>query len=194
MRVCIILRTVAAVLAVAAVASLQAADTYTVDPVHSSVSFQVQHAGISYVHGRFNEMSGEFTIDKDDPSKSSIAFTVKTDSVDTNNKQRDGHLKSPDFFNVKQFPAINFKSKSIKKGDKDSYEVTGDLTMHGETKEIKFKLSGGKETEFPPKVKRTGYWADLALKRSEFGMGKMLEAIGDTVYISVGVEGTKKKE
>jgi polyisoprenoid-binding protein YceI len=182
---------VAAVLTLAAVSSVRAADSYGVDPMHSSVSFQIEHAGISYVHGRFNQVSGEFTIDKDDPGKSSYKLTINVDSVDTNNKQRDTHLRSGDFFNVKQFPTITFKSTSVKPVD-GGYEVTGDLTMHGETKEIKFKLSGGKETEFPPKVKRAGYWADFKIKRSDFGMNKMLEAIGDQVYIAVGVEAVKK--
>jgi polyisoprenoid-binding protein YceI len=188
-NVCFV-RTVAAVLVVAAVASLEAADSFTVDPVHSSVSFQIEHFGISYIHGRFNKLKGEFSIDKDDASKSSITLTIDADSVDTNNGGRDKHLKSSDFFNVKQFPTIAFKSKSLK-AVKEGYEVTGDLTMHGETKEISFKLNGGKEMEMKGQ-KRVGYWADLKLKRSDFGMKNMLEGIGDTVYISVGVEGTKK--
>jgi polyisoprenoid-binding protein YceI len=185
-----LVRTVAAVFGVAAVAALQAADTFTVDPVHSSVSFQIEHFGISYIHGRFNKLKGEFTIDKDDAGKSSIALTIEADSVDTNNGGRDTHLKSADFFNVKQFPTITFKSKSFK-AVKDGYEVAGDLTMHGETKEISFKLNGGKEMEMKGQ-KRIGYWADFKLKRSDFGMKNMLEGIGDTVYVSVGVEGTKK--
>jgi polyisoprenoid-binding protein YceI len=185
------LATVAAVFSLTMVPTLRAGDTYKIDPVHSSISFQAQHAGISYVHGRFNDVAGEFTIDKADPSKSSVTLTIKIESVDTNNKARDGHLKSDSFFDAKQFPTITFKSKSFK-AIEGGYQVTGDLTMHGETKEISFKLNGGKETEFPPKVKRTGYWADLKLNRSEFGMKGMLEAIGDTVYISVAVEGTKK--
>src|SRR5262249_24346782 len=139
-------RTVAAVLVVAAVASLAAADSFSVDPVHSSISFQIEHFGISYVHGRFNKMKGEFSIEKGDPSKSSITLNIETDSVDTNNEGRDKHLKSADFFNTKQFPTIEFKSKSLK-AVKDGYEVTGDLTMHGETKDISIKLNGGKEME-----------------------------------------------
>jgi polyisoprenoid-binding protein YceI len=183
--------TVATVLALAVAPTLHASDDYKIDPVHSSISFQIQHAGISYVHGRFNDVSGEFTIHKADPTKSSCSLTIKVESVDTNNKGRDTHLRSADFFNVKQFPTITFKSTAFK-AIKDGYEVTGDLTMHGETKSVTFKLNGGKETEFPPKVKRTGYYADLKVNRSDFGMNKMLEAIGATVYISVGVEGTKK--
>ncbi len=182
---------VVAVLMLIPVSSVRAADSYGVDPMHTSVSFQIQHAGISYVHGRFNQVSGEFTIDKDDPANSSYALTINVDSVDTNNKQRDTHLRSGDFFNVKQFPTITFKSTSVKPVE-GGYEVTGNLTLHGETKEIKFKLSGGKETEFPPKVKRAGYWTDIKIKRSDFGMKNMLEAIGDPVYIAVGVEAVKK--
>jgi polyisoprenoid-binding protein YceI len=183
---------IVALFALALIPALRAADEYNIDPVHSCISFQVQHFGISYIHGRFNEFSGEFTIDKDDPSKSSITLTIKAESVDTNNKQRDGHLRSADFFNVKQFPSLTFKSKSFKAVE-GGYEVTGDLTMHGETKSITFKLSGGKEIEMPMKKgKRIGYWADLKINRSDFGMNKMLEGIGDTVYISVAVEGAKK--
>jgi polyisoprenoid-binding protein YceI len=191
MRTRFLLGTVAAFLALTAAPTLHAGDDYKIDPVHSSFSFQAQHAGISYVHGRFNEVSGEFSIDKADPTKSSCSLTIKVESVDTNNKQRDTHLRSADFFNAKQFPTMTFKSTAFK-AIKDGYEVTGDLTMHGETKSISFKLNGGKEIEFPKGMKRTGYHADLKINRSDFGMNKMLEMIGDTVYISVGVEGTKK--
>jgi polyisoprenoid-binding protein YceI len=183
---------VSMVLTLVANSSVRAADNYGVDPMHTSVSFKIQHAGISYVHGRFNQVSGEFTVDKDDPSKSSYNLTIKTDSVDTNNSKRDAHLRSGDFFNVKQFPTITFKSTSVKPVD-GGYEVKGDLTMHGETKPIAFKLSGGKETEFPPGFKRAGYWTDLKINRSEFGMDKMLNAIGDPVDISIGVEVVLKK-
>src|SRR5260370_42531160 len=104
----------AVVLTLAAVLCLPAADDYKVDGVHSSISLQVQHFGISYVHGRFNDIAGDFSIDKADLSKSSCTLTIKAESVDTNNKGRDTHLRSGDFFNVKQFPTITFKSKSFK--------------------------------------------------------------------------------
>lgn len=175
----------------AGVGTIRAADTYTVDPIHSSVSFKIEHAGISYVHGRFNQFEGSFTVDKSDPSQCSFSLSIKAESVDTANKNRDTHLRSGDFFNVKQFPTITFKSTSVKAAD-DGFEVTGDLTMHGETKAITFKLHGGKETEFPPKVKRTGYWTDLKINRSDFGMKTGGGAIGDAVEISIGLEGTRK--
>jgi polyisoprenoid-binding protein YceI len=170
---------------------LQAADNYTLDAVHSSVSFKIQHLGISWIHGRFNEVSGKFSINTDRPSKSSFSLTIQPASIDTGNKKRDGHLSSPDFFNVKQFPRLTFKSTSVK-FTKDFYEVTGDLTMHGVTKSITFSLNGGKSVEFPKGVKRIGFSTDLILKRSAFGMNKMLPAIGDEVHVSIAFEGVKQ--
>ena len=169
----------------------RAADDYAVDTMHSSVSFKIPHLGLTLVHGRFNKFSGSFTIDSDDPAKSAFEMNIKADSIDTNNQKRDEHLRSGDFFNVQQFPAITFKSTSVKATD-GGYEVKGDLTMHGVTKPVTFALKGGKTAEFPKGVKRTGYSTDLKIKRSDFGMDKLLEAVGDDVYIAVSFEGTKK--
>src|SRR5713226_2028376 len=162
----------ALVLAVFGLASLPVrAENYVIDDNHSSVSFKIDHLGLSWIHGRFNAVSGNFTIDKNDPSKSAFELTLKAESIDTNNKKRDAHLRSPDFFNVKQFPTITFKSTMVKTAE-GGFEVTGDLTMHGETKPITFTLKGGKEAEFPKGVQRTGYSTELALKRSDFGINK----------------------
>ena len=138
-----------------------------------------------------NEFSGNFTIDPDDASRSSFGLAVRTQSVDTNNAKRDGHLRSPDFFNVKQFPDLTFKSTAVE-AIKDGYRVTGDLTMHGVTRSVTFTLVGGRKAEFPKGMQRTGFSTELALKRTEFGMDKMTEAIGDDVHISVSFEGVKK--
>jgi polyisoprenoid-binding protein YceI len=166
------------------------ADDYKVDPMHSSVTFKISHLGLSWVHGRFDKMSGNFTIDPSDASKCSFALTAQAKSVDTNNKQRDEHLCSPDFFNVKQFPLITFKSTGVKAA-KNGYEVTGDMTMHGVTKSITFTLDGGKTAEFPRGVKRTGYWTEFVLKRADFGMDKMLNAIGNEVHVAISFEGAQ---
>jgi polyisoprenoid-binding protein YceI len=168
------------------------ADDFTIDAVHSGVSFQISHLGLSRVHGRFNNFGGSFTIDTSDPSKSAFSLSIKADSVDTNNTGRDGHLKSPDFFNVKQFPTINFKSTSVKPID-GGYEVTGDLTLHGVTNPVTFSLKGGKSAEFPSKVIRTGFsTSEFVVKRSDFGVGKPMPVLGDEVYVTIGFEGTKK--
>src|SRR5664279_1499192 len=130
-------------------AAAHAAETYTVDPVHSSISFMIQHAGLSKIHGRFNDFSGKITIDADDPSKSTFAITIPIDSIDTNNVKRDEHLRAPDYFNPKQFPTMTFQSTKVK-AIEGGFEVTGDLTMHGVTKPLTIKLKGGdKVVEFP---------------------------------------------
>ena len=134
----------------------RAADTYKVDPVHSSISFMISHVGISNIHGRFNDFSGTITIDKDDPSKSSFALTIPIESIDTNNVKRDEHLRAPDYFNVKQFPTMSFQSTKVKAVE-GGYEVTGDLTLHGVTKPVSFTLEGGdKVVEFPKGMHRIG--------------------------------------
>jgi polyisoprenoid-binding protein YceI len=172
---------------VVSVASSARADDYALDPAHAAVNFKVSHLGLSWTYGRFKEVSGAFTID---PAKTSFTLAMKTGSIDTDNAQRDEHLKSPDFFNAKQFPEISFKSTAVK-AVKDGYEVTGDLTLHGVTKPVTFNLTGGKTAELKG-VTRTGFSTELVLKRSDFGLDKFKEAIGDEVHISISFEGTKK--
>ena len=173
--------------------STHGAESYSVDPVHSSVSFGISHAGISNIHGRVHEFSGTFVIDKDDPSKSSFALDIKVESVDTNNAKRDEHLRAPDYFNAKQFPTLSFKSTKVKATDA-GFEVTGDLTLHGVTKSVSMMLQGGhKVVEFPKGTPRVGVTSVVTIKRSEFGMTTELGALGDEVYIVVGLEAAKKK-
>lgn len=173
------------------VRSADAADKYDLDSVHSSVTFKAEHMGISWVHGRFNSFSGNFSYDKADPSKSSFELTIKADSIDTGNAGRDTHLKSPDFFDTKQYATLSFKSKSVKPV-KDGLEVKGDFTMHGQTKPISFVLKGGKEVDMRGK-KQIGFWTDTTIKRSEFGMAdKMPGMLGDEIPVSISFEGTKK--
>ena len=132
---------VAAILTMGTTATF-AAETYTVDPVHSSISFMISHAGISNIHGRFNDFSGKITIDSADPAKSSFALTIPIETIDTNNVKRDEHLRAPDYFNAKQFPTMSFQSTKVKPVS-GGFEVTGDLTMHGVTKPVSFTLKGG---------------------------------------------------
>jgi len=168
-----------------------AADDYVIDAVHSGVTFQIKHLDLSYIHGRFDKFSGSFTLDSSDPAKSSFKMNIRTESIDTNNAQRDTHLRSPDFFNAKQFPAITFTSTSVKPIE-GGYEVTGDLNMHGETKPVTFSLKGGRTAQFQG-AQRTGFSTELMLKRSEFGVGKPMPALGDDVQISISFEGAKKR-
>jgi polyisoprenoid-binding protein YceI len=168
-----------------------AADDYTYDPVHSSVSFKARHLDISWIHGRFNEVEGKFSLDRKDPSRSTFELSVHVASVDTANEARDEHLRQPDYFDAKQFPTIDFKSTSVK-AVKGGYEVTGDFTMHGETKPITLTLKGGKEIEFMG-TKRVGFSTEISLKRSDFGFDKKnIGLIGDEALIFIDCEGTRK--
>ncbi len=171
-----------------------AAETYSIDPTHSGVTFKISHIGLSWIHGRFNNYAGTFSIDPDDAGKCSFEMKINTESIDTNNNMRDNHLRSPDFFNVKQFPAISFESTGVK-AVKDGYEVTGNLTLHGVAKPVTFALVGGKKAEFPKGVQRTGYSTELILKRSDFGVGKaqFANALGEDVHIEISFEGVQKK-
>jgi polyisoprenoid-binding protein YceI len=166
------------------------ADEYNVDGTHAAVSFKIAHLGLSWTHGRFNDVSGTFTIDPV-ASKCSFSLTAKADSIDTNNARRDTHLRSPDFFNAKQFPAITFQSTSVQP-TQGGYQVTGNLTLHGVTKPVTFALMGGSKSEFPKGVQRTGFSTELVVKRSEFNMKTMIGAIGDEVYLAISFEGVKK--
>jgi polyisoprenoid-binding protein YceI len=180
------------ILAAAVGSTARAADTYAVDPVHSSVSFKIAHAGISYIHGRFDDVSGTFVIDKDDPTKSSFALSIKTESVNTNNAKRDEHLRTPDYFNVKQFPTMTFQSTSVK-AIPGGYEAAGDLTLHGVKKPLTVVLKGGDKTvEFPKGMMRIGFTVSLPIKRSEFDMKAGLDSVGDDVYIDMGLEAVKQ--
>ena len=186
-----LLKMVLAFSLVAGVGAAARADDYAIDAAHSGVSFQISHLGLSYIHGRFNEFSGKFTIDTADPAKSSFALSIKAESIDTNNAGRDKHLRSPDFFNTKQFPAISFASTSVKPIE-GGYEVTGDLTMHGETKPVTFSLKGGKVIPVQG-AQKTGFsTSQIVVKRSEFGVGKPTPMLGDDVFVAISFEGTKK--
>jgi polyisoprenoid-binding protein YceI len=168
------------------------ADDYTIDAIHSSVSFKIKHFGLSYVHGRFNSFSGSFSVDSANPAKTSFKMSIKSQSVDTNNQGRDGHLRGPDFFNAKQYASIDFKSSSVKPVD-GGYEVTGDLTLHGETKPVTFTLSGGNVINDPRSGARTGFSTDFVINREDFGVGKNMAMLGSDVHVSIGFEGVKKK-
>ena len=165
------------------------AETWKVDPVHTNVLFKVQHFGAGRFIGRFNETTGTINWDDQDPSKSKIEVEVKVESVDTHDAKRDGHLKSPDFFDAKQFPTIGFTSTKIEK-DGDRFKVTGDLKLHGETHPVTtaFEITG-KST----KGDRIGGEAIFKIKRTEWGMKKMVgnDGVGDEVELTIGVEATK---
>lgn len=170
----------------------RAADTYQVDPVHSFVILKITHFGSSYSYGRFNDIAGAVVFDQADASKSSVNLTIKAESVDTANAKRDEHLKGPDFFNVKEFPTITFKSTKVEKSGDKTYSVTGDLTVKGITKPVTttFNVVGfGKGMKGED---RAGGEATFTVKRSDFGITYGPGALGEDVIITVAIEGIKQ--
>jgi polyisoprenoid-binding protein YceI len=150
--------------------------TWNVDPAHSSVEFRVKHLGIATVTGRFREFEGTMEM-RADLASSSARGVVKAASIDTNEPQRDEHLRSPDFFDVENYPEITFESTGIENVGDGVYHVSGDLTMHGVTKPITLHAeSAGTEID-PWGNERVGIEATGELKRSDFDM-KFNQALG----------------
>lgn len=177
----------------AALPATLAAETYQIDPVHSGVHFRVRHVSASMFMGRFNDVSGSVTFDKADPSKSSIVVEVKADSVDTRVERRNGHIQSPDFLNAKQFPVITFKSTSFKKTGDNTYEVAGQFTLRGVTKDITVEAEYiGTSDMMGPRI---GFSTTFAINRRDFGVNYGTdEAVGDLVTLIIDIEGVIPKE
>ncbi len=169
-----------------------AAETYAVDPVHSSVIFRINHLGISYFYGRFNEITGTLVVDDEDIGAGSADVTIKVESLDTHDAKRNGHILGPDFFNAKTFPVITFKSSGVRKIDEKRLEVAGDLMLHGVKKPIKMEMTHVGKGKDPWGGYRSGYEGTLVIRRSDFGMKFMLEGVGDEVTIILSIEGVRK--
>lgn len=170
------------------------ADTFKLDDTHASIVFKVNHLGFSDVYGMFGAAEGTIAWDEANPSKSSIEVTVKTDSLTTLNKKRDDHLKGPDFFNVKQFPSIVLKSKTIKKAGPKKFDVAADLTLNGVTKPVKFVLTQNNTGKDPWGNMRSGADTAFSINRTDFGMNYMSKPgeIGNKVDLMISVEGLKQ--
>ena len=167
------------------------ADTYKIDPVHSSVVFNIKHMGVTQFYGAFKEITGTVNFDAADPAKSSVELTLPVESLDTRNEKRDQHLKSPDFFNAQQFPTITFKSNKIE-GTGDTFKITGDLTLHGVTKPVTAEFKKGGEGKNQKGQVLSGGEVRFAIKRSDYEMKFMMGPLGDDVNIVLGLEGAKQ--
>lgn len=165
---------------------------YEADPVHSFVLFKARHLGASWAYGRFNELKASIQVDEAKPELSSVSFEVKAESVDTGVAKRDQHLRSPDFLNAKQFPAITFKSSKVVGAGKDAVEVTGDLTLHGVTKSITVKVEKVGAGKGMKGEELMGFETTFTIKRSEYGMTTMLGPVSDEITLTVAVESARK--
>ena len=172
------------------------AESFAVDPSHTSAVFSISHLGYSYTYGMFRKTSGAFEFDKADPAASSFNFALDVASVDTMDAKRDEHLRSADFFNARQFPQISFVSsrvdKSVGANGGEVYNVTGKLTMHGVSKEVTLPLKYLGEGQGPYGNYRLGFICQTTLKRSDFGMNFMIGGIGDNVGVTISFEGIRK--
>lgn len=161
---------------------------WSVDPAHSEIQFKVKHLVISTVTGSFGEFSGEATTPEDTFEGGEISVTIKAASINTNNEQRDGHLKSADFFETEGHPEITIKTTSIKKIDDDEYAIVADLTMKGVTKAIEFKGDyGGQATDGYGNTK-VGLEISGKLNRKDFGLNWNAVVEGGGLTVSEDVK------
>src|SRR5437016_3968484 len=193
-------KTLTAVALIVSAASLaSAADAFNIDKSHSEAMFRVRHF-MSKVSGKFADVSGVVNIDKAKPAASSVEFAIKTATIDTGVADRDKHLRSADFFDTDKFPEITFKSTKIAPTSrKDVFDVTGDFTMHGVTKQITVPVEvlGWQNN---PQGERVGFSLATTVNRKDYGViwNRALDnggyMLGDDVEVNVSVEAVKKKE
>jgi polyisoprenoid-binding protein YceI len=175
--------------------------TYQIDPAHTSAQFSIRHMMITNVRGGFSRVQGTIVHDIENPSESSVEAIIDATSINTLDEQRDAHLKSPDFLHADKHPTIVFKSKKIEPAGEDEFKVTGDLTIHGVTKEVVLKVEGpSAEVKDPYGNMRIGASASTKIKRSDFGLtyNAVLEtggiALGDELKIELEVSAIKAQE
>lgn len=162
---------------------------YELDPVHSSVVFSIKHLNVTNVYGRFNEMGGTFRYDGDNPENSMFELEIRTRSIDTNNGDRDNHLRSPDFFNARQYPTATFKSSSVSRKSEGVYEVEGELTIHGQTREVTVEMQHTGSNTVERFGHRRGFEAHFTIDRHDFEVSYMPEMLGSDVHIIVALQG-----
>jgi polyisoprenoid-binding protein YceI len=172
-------------------ASAAFAVTYEVDPTHSFVQFRIKHLGYSWLYGRFNTLTGEFTYDAEKPQASTITVEIDTDSVDTNHAERDKHLRGEDFLDVSKYPKATFKStKFTPEGEGGRLE--GELTLHGVTKPVTIDIQKIGEGKDPWGGYRAGFSGTTTLTRKDFGIDYDLGPAAETMELELGIEGIRK--
>ena len=180
-----------AILAFAASAIAQV-ESWKIDPAHSAAQFSVRHLGISTVRGAFTKVSGSANYDSKDPSKTTLEATIDASSVDTRVEMRDKDLRSPNFFDVEKYPTITFKSKRVEAAGTGKLKITGDLTIHGTTKEVVLDVDGpSAPVKDPWGNSRMGASATTKISRKDFGVSADAGMVGDEIPITLDVELTK---
>ncbi len=187
-------------LLVVAAPTLAHATDYKIDPSHTAVTFSVKHMMISNVRGEFEKLTGTISASGSDPNSVKIDVTIDASSINTRVDRRDAHLKSPDFLEVAKYPAITFKSTKVEAAGPSKWKVTGNLTIHGVTREVALDVIGPTpEIIDPMGSTRIGASATATISRKDFGLtwNKALESggvvVGDEVDIQIDVEAVKTK-
>lgn len=176
----------AIVLPLSAAAQLE---TWQIDPAHSAAHFAVRHMGISTVRGAFTKTGGTVQYDPADPAKTVIDVTIDAASVDTRVEARDKDLRSANFLDVEKYPAITFKSKRVESEGKGRLKVTGDLAIHGVTKEVVLQVEGPNGPIKDPRGNQhMGAAATTQISRKNFGVNGSPGGVGDDVLITIDVE------
>ncbi len=188
------------ILAFTALTATAFAQTWTVDPNHTSADFSIQHMAISRVTGSFNKVTGHIIFDKDGRHPKSVDITIDVNSIDTGVDKRDAHLKSPDFFDVKKYPTMTYTSETIIPQGEGRYKVIGTLTLHGVSKTVELAVEGLAANEKDPWGNtRKGAHVTAQLNRKDFGIvfNVVLESgnlmVGNTVDIVINLEFLKKE-
>jgi polyisoprenoid-binding protein YceI len=182
---------IALLLTLFASAAAQDKDTWQLDPPHSSAQFSVRHLGVSTIRGAFTKVSGTVHYDAANPGKTSIQATIESASVDTRVEMRDNDLRSPRFLDAQKYPTITFQSKKVEVAGEGKLKVTGDLTIHGVTKEVVLDVDGPTPAIKDPMGKdrlRMGASATTKINRNDFGVGGLPGIVGDDITITLDVE------
>lgn len=178
-------------------AATKTTTTYSIDKAHSEATFQVRHL-ITKVRGRFSDFEGTIEFDQQQPERSSVNVTIQAASIDTNERDRDTHLKSADFFDAEKFPTLTFRSTAITPKGDERFAVTGDLSIHGVTKPVTFDVTYLGKAKDPWGNERVAFEAEATINRKEYGLNwnATLETggflVGDEVKISLSVQAIPK--
>ena len=171
---------------------------WQLDPSHSEIHFSAKHLMISTVRGRFHKFTATIDADEQNPTAAKIDVQIEAASIDTRDEKRDGHLRSPDFLDVDQFPYLTFKSTRVERIDENHGKLVGDLTMHGVTREVTLDVTAEGRGKDPWGGERAGFTARTQIKRSDYGLtyNQALETggflVGDDIKISIDVELVKQ--
>jgi polyisoprenoid-binding protein YceI len=174
--------------------------TWNIDTAHSTIQFTVRHMVIAKVRGSFRKYSGTVSLDEQDSTASSVSVLIDASSIDTNVEQRDNHLRSADFFDVEKFPAINFQSTKVEKSSGDGLRVTGNLTLHGVTREVVLEAEQLGIRKDPSGNATVAFEAKTSIDRRDFGLkwNQALETggvlVGEKVEISLEIEAVKAQQ